>query len=142
MATDNCVTITGNLTRDVEVRYGNNGTAVGRIGIAHNRRWWSKADNDWREEVSFFNVVVFGDIAENIEETLSKGDRVVVHGRLQQRSWETDEGEKRSVVEIVADDIAPSLRWATATVKRVEKEKVGGSRPPVRNEPPEDEETF
>lgn len=139
---DNSVTIIGNLTRDPEIKYGQNGNAIGRIGIAHNRRWWSKADNDWREEVSFLNVVAFGDIAEHASDSIAKGDRVVVTGRLQQRSWETDEGEKRSVVEIVADDIAPSLRWATADVKRNEREKVGGSRPPVPNEPPEDEESF
>lgn len=139
---DNTVTIVGNLTRDVELKYGQNGNAIGRAGIAHNRRWYSKKDDDWAEEVSFFNCVLFGEIAEHVADTLHKGDRVVVNGRLQQRSWETDEGEKRSVVEIVADDIAPSLRWATADVKRVEKEKVGGSRPPVANEPSQDEEPF
>lgn len=128
----NTVTITGNLTRDPEVRYAASGNAVARFGLAYNRRWFNKANNDYAEEVSFFNVVAFATLGENAADTLHKGDRVLVTGRLQQRSWETDSGEKRSSVEIVADELAPSLRWATATVSRNEKrETVGGSRPAV-----------
>lgn len=126
----NIVTITGNLTRDPELKYGQRGNAVARFGLAYNRRWFDKTKNDYTEEVSFFNVVAFAAVGENAVDTLRKGDRVVVTGRLQQRSWETDNGEKRSSVEIIADELAPSLRWATATVVRNEKrETVGGSRP-------------
>ena len=80
----------------------------------------------WEERTSFFNVVAWGDMAENISDTLGKGNRVIVNGRLEQRSWETDQGEKRSVVEVIADEIGPSLRWATASVTRSERRGGGG----------------
>ena len=91
-----------------------------------SRRWQNRQTNEWEERTSFFNVVAWGDMAENISDTLGKGNRVIVNGRLEQRSWETDQGEKRSVVEVVADEIGPSLRWATAEVKRSERRGGGG----------------
>lgn len=125
---ENSITVVGNLTRDPEIRYTATGQANARLGVAVSRRWMNRQTNDWEERTSFFNVVAWADMAENISDTLSKGMRVVVTGRLEQRSWETEQGEKRSVVEIVADEIGPSLRWATADVKRSERRGGGGGR--------------
>ena len=116
---DNVVTVAGNLTRDPEMRFTQTGRARATLGIAVNRRWMNRQTNDWEEQVSFFNVVCWAELAENVSDSLAKGNRVVVTGRLEQRSWETPDGENRSVVEIVADEIAPSLRWATAEVTRI-----------------------
>ena len=126
MASENQIMIVGNLTRDPEIRYTSSGQANARLGIAVSRRWQNRQTNEWEERTSFFNVVAWGDMAENISDTLGKGNRVIVNGRLEQRSWETDQGEKRSVVEVVADEIGPSLRWATASVTRSERRGGGG----------------
>ena len=115
---DNTITVVGNLTRDPEIRYNASGQANARLGIAVSRRWQNRQTNEWEEQTSFLNVVCWREMAENVAESIGKGTRVVVTGRLEQRSWETEQGEKRSVVEIVADEIAPSLRWATATVNK------------------------
>jgi single-strand DNA-binding protein len=115
---DNTVTIVGNLTRDPEIRYTANGAAKASFSVAVSRRWQNRTTNEWDEQTSFFNVVCWREMAENVAESLGKGSRVVVTGRLEQRSWENDNGEKRSVVEVVADEVAPSLRWATAQVTR------------------------
>jgi single-strand DNA-binding protein len=123
---DNTITIVGNLTRDPEIRYTATGQANARLGVAVSRRWQNRQTNEWEERTSFFNVVAWADMAENISDTLSKGMRIMVSGRLEQRSWETEQGEKRSVVEIVADEVGPSLRWATADVKRSERRGGGG----------------
>jgi single-strand DNA-binding protein len=123
---DSTVTIVGNLTRDPEIRYTTGGAAKASFGVAVSRRWQNRQSNEWEEQTSFFNVVCWREMAENVSESLGKGSRVVVTGRLEQRSWETDQGEKRSVVEIVADEIGPSLRWATARVERTDRS--GGDR--------------
>lgn len=124
---DNTVTIVGNVTRDPEVRYTAGGQANATFGVAVNRRWMNRQTNEWEERVSFFNVVCWREMAENVAESIGKGTRVVVTGRLEQRSWETENGEKRTVVEIAADEVGPSLRWATATVNRNERrEGTGG----------------
>jgi single-strand DNA-binding protein len=115
---DNTVTLVGNITRDPELRYTAGGQANTSFGLAVNRRWQNRQTQEWEERVSFFNVVCWREMAENVAESLAKGSRVVVTGRLEQRSWETENGDKRSVVEITADDIGPSLRWATAQVTR------------------------
>ena len=91
------------------------------FGVAVNRSWRNQQSQEWEEQTSFFNVVAWRQLAENIGASLSKGSRVVVSGRLEQRSWENDQGEKRSIVEIVADDVAASLRFATAEVHKVER---------------------
>src|SRR3569832_1968340 len=114
--TDNNVTLVGNITRDPELRFTPAGAATASFGLAVNRRWQNRQTNEWEEKVSFFNVVVWREMAENAAESLQKGMRVVVTGRLEQRSWETQEGEKRTVVEIAADEIGPRLRWASAQV--------------------------
>lgn len=122
---DNTVTIVGNVTRDPEIRYTAGGQANANFGVAVNRRWMNRQTNDWEERTSFFNVVAWREMAENIAESIGKGTRVVVTGRLEQRSWETENGEKRSVVEIVADEVAPSLRYATAAITRNERRDGG-----------------
>jgi single-strand DNA-binding protein len=118
---DNTVTVVGNVTRDPEMRYTAGGAANCTFGLAVNRRWMNRQTNEWEERTSFFNVVCWREMAENVSESLGKGARVVVTGRLEQRSWETENGDKRSVVEIAADEIGPSLRWATATITKNER---------------------
>ncbi len=118
---DNAVTVIGNLTREPELRFTPQGMPQATFGIAVNRRTLNQQTQEWEESTSFFDVVCFGDLATNVSESLSKGARVLVAGRLEQRSWETREGEKRSKIEIVAEEAGPSLRWATAKVTRAER---------------------
>ena len=127
--TDNTVTIAGNVTREPELRSTPNGQATATFGIAVNRTWTDRQSQERRESTSFFDVVAWGSLAENAATSLAKGTRVVVTGRLDQRSWETQEGDKRSKVEITADDLAPSLRWATAEVTRKERHLAGEALP-------------
>lgn len=122
---DNTITVVGNLTRDPELRFTQTGRARALLGVAVNRRWMNRQTNDWEEQVSFFNVVCWAELAENVSESLAKGNRVVITGRLEQRSWETQDGEQRNVVEIIADEIAPSLRWATAEITRIPRGPAG-----------------
>lgn len=122
MAGENSVHVTGNLTRDPEIRYTRAGQAHAQFGLAVSRRWQNRQSQEWEEQTSFFDVVAWGDMAENIAMSLVKGARVIVTGRLEQRSWETQEGEKRYKIEIVADEVGPSLRWATAEVKKTERD--------------------
>ena len=126
MATDNTVTLVGNATREPELRFTNSGQALASFGIAVNRRW--QKDGQWEEATSFFDITCWGQLAENVAESVQKGARVIVTGRLDQRSWETQDGDKRSKVEVVADEVAPSLRWATAQVTRNERREGGGGR--------------
>lgn len=151
MAFDNTITVVGNVTRDPELRFTQGGMAVANFGIA-----WNKRKQDGEEEVSFFNVSCFRQLAENVAESLTKGSRVVVYGMLQQRSWDTPDGDRRSTVEIIADDVAPSLKWASADVRKNEFRGDGGgqgggggggqpSRPAPNQAPPAydmDEEPF
>ena len=151
MANGNTVELIGNITRDPELRFTPSGAAVANFGLAVNRRWRNQQTNEWEEQVSFFDIVCWRELAENVTESLTKGSRVMVSGRLDQRSWETQDGDKRSKVEVVADEIGPSLRWATAQVTKTER-RDGGSgggynAPPPAQEPPaagysDDEEPF
>jgi single-strand DNA-binding protein len=125
MSSANSVHVVGNITRDPELRFTPTGQARATFGLAVNRRWQNRQTQEWEEQTSFFNVTCWGDLGDNVSESLSKGARVIVTGRLEQRSWETPEGEKRSVVEIVADEVGPSLRWATAQVTRTERKGPG-----------------
>jgi len=118
MSNGNTVTLVGNITRDPELRFTPSGQANATFGLAVNRVWTDRQTNERREAVSFFDIVCWREMAENASESLSKGARVMVTGRLEQRSWETQEGDKRSKVEVVADEIGPSLRWATAEVRK------------------------
>ena len=141
---DNTVTLVGNATRDPELRYTPSGQTVATFGLAVNRRWQNRQTQEWEEQTSFFDIKCWAQMAENVSESVQRGTRVIVTGRLEQRSWENDNGEKRSKVEVVADEIAPSLRWATAQVTKIERSAAGGggassgggggSRP-VANEP-------
>ena len=136
MAT-NTVTVIGNLVEDPELRFTPSGVAMAKLRIAVNRRWRDRNDQ-WQEETSFFGGTVWRDMAENIAESLQKGARVIVTGSLEQRSWETQDGDKRSIVEIRIDEVGPSLRWATAQVTRTARgggDSFGGggssSEPPM-----------
>jgi len=143
MANGNEVTVIGNVTRDPELRHTNSGAAVVGFGLAVNRRWMNKKTNEWEEDTSFFDIVAWRDLADNIDASIGKGARVIVNGRLDQRSWETDDGDKRYKVEIVADEVAPSLRWATADItKNPKKGEGGGSSNGGGQAPPPDEEPF
>ena len=122
MATITAVTVAGNLTRDPEIRYTREGQATTSLSVAVNRRRQDKETKEWEEAVSFLDVVCWKDLAENVALSLTKGSRVLISGRLEQRSWETDGGERRSKVEIVADDVAASLRFATTDVHRVHRQ--------------------
>ena len=127
MASENQVTIVGNLVDDPELRYTPNGAAVCKIRVAVNRRFKDES-GQWKDgETSYFTVNAWRSLAENAAETLTRGQRAIITGRLQQRSWETQEGDKRNVVEIEADELGPSLRWATAKVEKTSRGGGGGS---------------
>jgi single-strand DNA-binding protein len=117
---DSTVTLVGNLTRDPELRFTTGGRGQASFGLAVSRRY--QVNNEWQEQTSFFNVVAWGTLGENAAASLTKGNRIIVTGRLEQRSYETKEGEKRSVVEIIADEIGPSLRWARAEIERIARD--------------------
>ena len=125
---DNTVTVIGNVTRDPELRFTPSGQAIATFGLAVNRRWQNRQTNDWEEQTSFFDITCWAQLGQNVADTLVKGSRAIVTGRLEQRSWETDQGDKRSKVEVVADEVAPSLRWATADITRNERRE-GGDAP-------------
>src|SRR5437870_7650220 len=147
MANGNSITLVGNITRDPELRFTPSGQATASFGLAVNRVWNDRQTNERKEAVSFFDIVCWREMAENASESLAKGSRVIVTGRLEQRSWETNDGEKRSKVEVIADEVGPSLRWATAEVKKNDRRGPGdfgggggggggasresGSRPPA-----------
>jgi single-strand DNA-binding protein len=116
----NNVTLIGNLVDDPELRFTPSGVAMAKIRLAVNRRWRGN-DGEWQEDTSFFTGTVWREQAESAAESLQKGARVIVTGRLEQRSWETPEGDKRSVVEVQIDEIGPSLRWATASVNKTQR---------------------
>jgi single-strand DNA-binding protein len=123
----NSVTLVGNVTRDPELRYTASGQAMAKFGLAVNRRWQNRQTQAWEEATSFFDIVAWREMAENIGESVQKGARVLVTGRLEQRSWESQEGDKRSTVEVVADEVGPSLRWATASVVKNERRSGDGA---------------
>jgi len=127
--TDNTVTIAGNVDPEPELRFTPTGQATATFGIAVNRTWTDRQSQERKESTSFFDIVAWGSLAENAATSLTKGARVVVTGRLDQRSWESAEGDKRSKVEITADDLAPSLRWATAQVTRKERRTADEASP-------------
>jgi single-strand DNA-binding protein len=130
----NSVVLVGNLVEDPEMRFTPSGVPMTKLRFAVNRRWRDN-NGEWQEETSFFSGTLWRDHAENVAESLQKGSRVIVVGRLEQRSWETQEGEKRSVVEVAIDEVGPSLRWATASVNKTARSGGGdfantGSVPP------------
>lgn len=132
-------TITGNLTRDPELRFTPSGQATANFGIAVNRRWRDRS-GEWQDKASFFDVVVWREQAENCAESLTRGDRVIVTGRLESRTWESEDGRKGTKIEIVADEIAPSLRWSTCEVTKNERRDSGAAR--SSSAPADDSEPF
>jgi single-strand DNA-binding protein len=131
---DTHVTITGNLTDDPEVTFTPGGAAVCNFRLAVTPR--VRDGNGWRDgETSFFRITAWRDLATHIGDSLSKGDRVLVSGQLRMRSWETPEGDKRQVVEVTAEEVGPSLRWATAKPERAAKAN-GKARGEFNDDPP------
>ena len=118
MASDNTITIVGNVTDDPELRFTPSGLPVANFTVAVNRRF-KNASGQWEDKLDgFFRCSCWRDMAENVAESLQKGTRVVVVGRLQEQRWEDQEGGKRSRIEIQVDEVGPSLRWATASVQK------------------------
>ena len=124
---DNTVTLVGNITDDPELRFTPSGAAVANFTVAVNRRWRTP-EGQWEDKLDgFFRCNCWRDMAENVAESMTKGMRVVVTGRLQQRSWDDQEGNKRSAFEIQVDEVGPSLRWATASVQKSQRSGGGQS---------------
>lgn len=127
MAGDTVITIVGNLTADPEVRFTSSGAAVANFTIASTPRSFDRNTSEWKDgETLFMRCSIWRQAAENVAESLTRGTRVIASGRLKQRSFETREGEKRTVVEMEVDEIGPSLRTATAKVSRISRGDSGG----------------
>jgi single-strand DNA-binding protein len=127
MAGDTVITVIGNLTSDPELRFTPSGAAVANFTVASTPRTLDRASGEWKDgEALFLRCNIWRQAAENVAESLTRGARVVVQGRLKQRSFETKEGEKRTVVELEVDEIGPSLRYATAKVNKVSRGAGGG----------------
>ena len=122
MAGDTVITVVGNLTADPELRFTPSGAAVANFTVASTPRTFDKNTNEWKDgEALFLRCSVWRQAAENVAESLQKGTAVIVQGRLKQRSYETKEGEKRTVYELDVDEVGPSLRWATAKVTKASR---------------------
>ena len=127
MANETQITIVGNLTADPELRYTQNGLPVANFTIASTPRTFDRQSNEWKDgEALFLRCNIWREAAENVAESLTRGSRVIVTGRLKQRSFETREGEKRTVMEVEVDEIGPSLRYATAKVNKANRSGGGG----------------
>jgi single-strand DNA-binding protein len=122
MAGETVITIIGNLTNDPELRFTPSGAAVANFTVASTPRTFDRQTNDWKDgETLFLRCSVWRDAAENVAESLTRGSRVIVQGRLVSRSFETKEGEKRTVNELQVDEVGPSLRYATAKVNKTSR---------------------
>jgi len=129
MAGETTITVVGNLTADPELRFTQSGAAVASFTVASTPRTFDKQSGEWKDgEALFLRCNVWRQVAENVAESLTRGSRVLVSGRLRQRSFETKEGEKRTVVELEVDEIGPSLRYATAKVNKVSRGDGGGQQ--------------
>jgi single-strand DNA-binding protein len=127
MAGDTIITVIGNITGDPELRFTPSGAAVANFTVASTPRQFDRQSNEWKDgETLFMRCSVWRDAAENVAESLQRGTRVIVSGRLKSRSYETKEGEKRTVVEMEVDEVGPSLRYATAKVNRTQRGGGGG----------------
>ena len=128
MAGDTIITVIGNITGDPELRFTPSGAAVANFTVASTPRQFDRQSNEWKDgETLFMRCSVWRDAAENVAESLARGTRVIVSGRLKSRSYETKEGEKRTVVEMEVDEVGPSLRYATAKVNRTQRGGGGGA---------------
>jgi single-strand DNA-binding protein len=127
MAGDTVITVIGNITGDPELRFTPSGAAVANFTVASTPRQFDRQSNEWKDgETLFMRCSVWRDAAENVAESLQRGTRVIVSGRLKSRSYETKEGEKRTVIEMEVDEVGPSLRYATAKVNRTQRAGGGG----------------
>ncbi|QBJ96419.1 single-stranded DNA-binding protein [Rhodococcus sp. ABRD24] len=127
MAGDTVITVIGNLTADPELRFTPAGAAVANFTVASTPRTFDRQTNEWKDgEALFLRCNIWREAAENVAESLTRGSRVIVSGRLKQRSYETREGEKRTVVELEVDEIGPSLKYATAKVNKANRGGGGG----------------
>src|ERR1700712_2638759 len=127
MAGDTIITVVGNLAGDPELRFTPSGAAVANFTVASTPRAFDRQTNEWKDqETLFMRCSVWREAAENIAESLTRGNRVVVTGRLKSRSYDTKEGEKRTVVELEVDEVGPSLRYATAKVNRANRSESSG----------------
>ena len=127
MAGETPITVVGNLVNDPELRFTNSGAAVASFRIASTPRTFDRQSNEWKDgEALFLTCSVWRQAAENVAESLQRGARVIVTGRLKQRTYDTREGEKRTVVEIEVDEVGPSLRYATAKVQKMSRSGGGG----------------
>lgn len=127
MAGETVVTVVGNLTADPELRFTPSGAAVASFTVASTPRTFDRQANEWKDgDALFLRCSVWRQVAENVAESLTRGSRVIVSGRLKQRSFETREGEKRTVVELDVDEVGPSLRYATAKVNRSQRGSSAG----------------
>lgn len=120
MGLDNSITVSGRLGGDPELRYTTSGRGVASGNLAVDHRF--QRNGEWESETSWLNIVAWADLGEHFASSCNKGDRIIVVGRMSQRSYETKEGEKRYAYEIIADDIGPSLKWAEATIQKVERD--------------------
>jgi single-strand DNA-binding protein len=121
----NNITIVGNLTRDPELRFTPSGTPVASFGLAVNRSIQNKETGEWTSSADFFNIVAWFKLAENCAQSLIKGDRVLISGRLSQDNWEDKDGQKRSAYKIIANIIAPSLEFASCKIEKNPKVELG-----------------
>ena len=127
MAGETIITVVGNLTADPELRFTPSGAAVANFTVASTPRTFDRQSQEWKDgEALFLRCNIWRQAAENVAESLTRGTRVIVSGRLKQRSFETKEGEKRTVVELEVDEIGPSLRYATAKVQKMSRSSSGG----------------
>src|SRR5262245_1595598 len=127
MAGDTTITVIGNLTDDPELRFTPSGAAVAKFRVASTPRFMDRQSGEWKDgDPLFLSCTVWRQAAENVAESLQRGARVIVSGRLRQRSYETKEGEKRTVIELEVDEIGPSLRYATAKVQKMSRSSGGG----------------
>lgn len=127
MAGETIITVIGNLTDDPELRFTPSGAAVAKFRVASTPRFFDKSSSEWKDgEPLFLSCTVWRQAAEHVAESLQRGTRVIVSGRLRQRSYETREGEKRTVIELEVDEIGPSLRYATAKVQKMSRSGGGG----------------
>jgi single-strand DNA-binding protein len=128
MAGDTIITVIGNVTSDPELRFTQNGHAVANFTVASTPRYLDRQSGDWKDgEATFLRCNIWRQAAENLAESITKGARLIVQGRLKQRSFETREGEKRTVMELEVDEVGPSLRYATAKINKVSRGQGSGT---------------
>ena len=138
MAGETTITVIGNLTNDPELRFTPSGSAVANFTIASTPRTFDRQSNEWKDgETLFLRASVWREAAENVAESLTKGMRVIVQGRLRQRSYQTRDGENRTVFEVEVDEVGPSIKFATASVTRTPRDGGGQQRRPQQQQAPQ-----